>query len=66
MRRLIVGQVGPRFGLVDHITCIAGMVGMLQRSEVDIQLGALTVLAAREQVSAEYPGSNQDRMLAGH
>ena len=44
----------------------AGMVGMLQRSEVDIQLGALTVLAAREQVSDEYPGSNQDSLLAGH
>ena len=29
----------------------AGMVGMLQRNEVDIQLGAMTVLAAREQVS---------------
>ena len=26
------------------------MVGMLQREEVDIQLGALTILAAREQV----------------
>ena len=44
----------------------AGMVGMLQRSEVDIQLGALTVLAAREQVSDEYHGSNQDSLLAGH
>ena len=29
---------------------MAGMVGMLQRNEVDIQLGALTVLEAREQV----------------
>ena len=28
----------------------SGMVGMLQREEVDIQLGALTILAAREQV----------------
>ena len=27
------------------------MVGMLQREEVDIQLGALTILAAREQVA---------------
>ena len=55
-------------GLVWLISWIvgAGMVGMLQRSEVDIQLGALTVLAAREQVSAEYPGSNQDSLLAGH
>ena len=26
------------------------MVGMLQREEVDIQLGALIILAAREQV----------------
>ena len=34
------------------------MVGMLQREEVDIQLGALTILAAREQV---YDDADKER-----
>ena len=36
------------------------MVGMLQRNEVDIQLGALTVLAAREQVRNRYQSTISD------
>ena len=50
--RSLVRSVDEQWGgLVDAETnAWSGMVGMLQRGEADIQLGALTVLAAREKV----------------
>ena len=41
------------------------MVGMLQREEVDIQLGALTILAAREQVDDGFDDLDEEASMDG-